>query len=1184
MAVKIRPMTSEDFTGQNIRTKMSSDNYDLINQNYIPNLTEFDDASIMRSLAKGNKRSYITLAAPTFNYVIGQSKCAVLWKLLGFDKKTYEDIVDMRLVYDTANDQFITIEDANTTDTYLYGAEIAEKFIRDFDIEQACIKEITKYLGNEFKAGSGWQDLLKVVKGSKNALDIRITADYYLTGQVDLIPSLLKNRHSPDTFRKNALREMFKTNTNRLSYLLNMPQDKSAMWGMLNYHISVVPTEMMPEIDGREHKLMKRYTQILRANAEYDTIRGINSRPKDIAAKYRALDLATCRLQYKNFGMPGVDAKPDDLAILERIKSKKGHIRNNCFGKRQDYSGRAVVSINPYLPLDYLQVPELMLPKLYEYHVLPTLTKNIIENNIRHKKLEESTSSHKDNLDRSPNVYDRISLNNLQSNEAQAEILRIIKETKLYERVPLYMGRQPTLHKQSLQGFFIRPTRNHALGVNPLVCPAFNMDFDGDQAHVEVPLSEEAIREVLNCLLTTRNIYLAKTGVCTTEPRMEMLYGMFMCTRKYYEVGKDVCTRNFDTANDVKQAIIDHRVKPWQTVKINNLGYSCLAGDAAMIACFREGDLVPRNIPPKEGQMQVTEVTSKTIGTYMNFLLRKNPDGSTVYSLGSGYAPENTIVGCINRMVELGFKVARIYSPSMSVIQTADSQNHIAEYDTALETFYEDMEAPTFYFELGLETPDNYKIKFDTALSSLQGKIENNIFDKLGEKNGYVLLSKSGARGSKSNLTQAFAVKGRVKKNSTESFDALISHSYVTQLTTLEHMVCAYGGRQGQMDKSLKTGDTGYSMRKMWHATQGVNITCNDCGTQEGMVLSKEFIASMLDSTVDDDSAKEHIKAEVKEIFAHALEGRILINGSRPLTAEDAMKLAEDDSVDQVTIRSVLYCKKPCCAKCFGIDWNTHQMIKPGVLIGIISAQSIGEPQTQLVMKQFQKGGVAVKSEMTSAFDKADNYTHVKNIAAKSREGKYPGYDPLAWATGDVVESPNKDMNLKTVKIKGATGKSVAVPKDAILKKHAVKGEGLSYKHGDYDIHEYIEYNGIQKAQLYLMFKLYLIFKSEVNLKLNYFEMLVYSMTRYLILDTDRSDLRIGQYCNGLELNAGSLEHTEYDATLLSVKVLPLTSNEALDTILMENHMKGLSHACLLNLTDSMTKPLNRVLLGKTFL
>lgn len=1150
MVAKFRALTDKDFAEQPfVRDKFFSNNYEALNYT---SSTDYrgDNELPFYSNDTAYVRTHFDLVAPTFNYVLSESNATLLWRILGIRQAVYAPIINFTKVLDLETGELVELNDTVMEGEYLYGAQIAEYYIDQFDVEKAredCIKTAASAALSQ---STPFDSVFTIAKGSG---DIHVAGEYYLNFDpiklqggkkrtIDIcdVPSVIQN-----TLLANS--------DSRFTLLYNMPTDKSRLYGMLNYHIMVVPYEMRPKEENREHALTKRYAQVVTANDELRM--NLHATPKVVVGAYSKLQRAVTALQYKTSDLPNV--KPDDKSAIERIKTKKGQIRFRNLGKRQDYSGRAVVCINPYLPVDVIRIPKAMLPKLYEHHILPKLAHHLELN-----KAHWEDNTHVDNK------YDSISLKDLRGNNAKRVMMDIIELEHLLEHVPVMMGRQPTLHKQSLQGFHVEPTDLTAIEVNPTVCPAFNMDFDGDQAHFEVPLGEKAIEEVMNLVMTTQNLFLAKDGSVTTMPRMDMLYGLYMCTRDTYSPGQSKGA--FSTMEEIRQAIMKHKIKPWDTV-ITPLYGPQLAGDAAFMACFPDGDIVPRG-KNVSGKMSVKQVDKKTIGAYMDYALRVDINGDFVYPLGTGRAPVNTIVGMINRLVELGFKVASLYPPNMSLLR--DSFLNV-KHESVLEEFHKDIEDIEFYYDLGLETHERYSLNYEQRMGTVMKYYKDELVKSLEDDNGYRLLMESGARGNADNLRQTFGIKGRVQKNDTESFDAIIENSYVTQLTSMESMVDAYGGRQGQIDKSLKTGDTGYAMRKMWHGTQGLHITTIDCGTSKGLTIRKSDLRLL--SSAEGEAA---IKEDVQKIFEHAIIGRFQVGSNALINKDRAAAMAKDDNVTEITLRSPITCECPCCQKCYGIDWSTHKLAVVGLPIGLISAQSVGEPGTQLVLKNFQKGGIVTAGNITSAFDKVDKYLAVSDLQKLYKEGKYSGYDPIAWANGPTLEKPSKLPRMKIVTIEGSS-KSIEVPDSLVIQKEAKRGKGLSINHGDYSIRELQQHAGIEFAQFYLTFKLFALYRSEIEIKMCHFEVLVSEMTRYMITKTDRDDLMVGQYCTRGELYAGSIAGTTFIPRLISTKDLPACSMSALDAVIMEDQVAGLARVCALGLTDNLTRPINSMVLAQ---
>lgn len=1158
MGVKLHAMTDNDYVGLGsyVKTTGSADTFGLLSDGLDSSILFGDETtsnSLCTSLDRMHKRAVIKLVKPVCNYVLGRSHMNLLRKILGYKQDVFEGILHMALLLDEEGN-FCEYDKAESYKHYYMGAECLEKLIEEFDIDRAINYEVCGIVNQCLKQGADIEDFGHVQKGSGNIL---IAGDYYLVVDDDkAFADSIKRGHTVDSITEYVQNVYFAGCDSRLTYLLNIPRDKSSLYGMLNYQVAVVPAEMRPKVQRREHKLTTRYTAVITANNELRAVTGISANLGEVREKYLALDRAVSKLQYKNVGTGSASVSPDDASILERVKSKKGQIRMRNLGKRQDNSFRCVVTVSPFLPLDVIQIPECILPAIYEPVILPYLVR-LIQDNEAAKKGGAGYSA----------VIDKIKLTDLRNEDAKKEILKILKEHKITEQYPIPIGRQPTLHKHGIQAFYVEITEGKAIGVNPLVCPGFNMDFDGDSAWGKVFQRLAACKELRDLMLTTQNLYLAKTGECTIEPRQEMLYGLFICTRAIYSKGSSV--KSYDYIEDVYDDIILHQINVKDTVTVK--GTSMLAGDAAFIACFPDGMVVPRDVTPSKGQLQVCEINSKSIGKFINKLLERDEKGELIHSLGTRYAKRNTFVGAINRLVKLGFKAAYYYTPSVSLLKESAT---LPEYDDAIENFYKDMEEYDRVYDLGLETAENYKVAFDRCLSKMSNKLSDNVYDKLGDENGYVLMAKSGARGKKANLTQMFATKGQVKRNNYEAFDVLLRHCYVDELTPLEHFIAGFGGRQGQIDKSLRTADTGYASRKMWHTTQGIYITQVDCGTTEGLTISKNMFTKYIDA-----ESSSYV-SELRDMFAHAIVGKYTTSGQL-ITEELAESYAENDSVQTIEVRSPLTCKNPCCQKCYGINWESHKPAVVGTNVGLIAAEAMGEVLSQLTLNNFHSGGVVTSGQSTSAFDKVDAYLSCTNLASASAKGSYIGYDPLAWETGVVHVVPGTNVRENVIRI-GTSKRKITVPSSLRVKEYVQKGEGLSYKHGDYSIDEVLAYCGIKEAQSYLTHKLYSFYKAECNLCSVHFEIIVSEMTRYMIISAGNTDLMVGQFYNRKDFMSKANSTVVAVPRLVSVKEIPLISQDALDTILMENHSKGLARACALCLPDRLEKPLNRMLFGLT--
>ena len=1105
MAVKLRAMTDEDYS-RDIRNEVKAQTAkqglkimeDSLDSDKLFGTTSRKNDSI-KSYARDNKRAYIKLQIPTVNRVLSENG-KLLSKILNISDKDMTGILAYTLVRLRDDDEtrfFTSIDSVTDADDFLCGADLIIALIDEFDLREQTLRHMYNIITGELLRTGHASDYGELVKGEPGDHAIRTCAGYVYKYTDDITESLKRKRSIEEV--EKVFEDYFNNANTRLTYLLAM-KDKNPLYSMINYKIAVTPSGLRPKIDNRLDRVTKLYNKIITKNQ--DILLTENTRtPMTYLRQAKALDQAVSALQYKNLIPYEAERQVGASSILERVKTKRGQIRNNNLGKRQDYSGRAAVVVDPFLSINKLKVPKDMLVRLYKYHVLKYLKGN---------KFAIGTTA-----------------------EEVDSIIKEMEDHAIFDNVPMVMGRQPTLHRLSMLAFHPEPTDSSAIGVPPLVCPGFNMDFDGDTAHGEVPLGDEAIYEVNKLMLPSQNIYLPKTGECTIVPRQDMLYGLYTCTMDYPEGAPIAKVPNYVEARNL---VMEHKVKVSDTITVGNT--SIIAGHAAFKACF-----------PQPERVEVKLVTSKNIKEYSEFLLN-------TYNV-------DKFTNATDLMVELGFKVARLYTMSLSLLSKKKS---IPEYDNAMATYEKNTEDIEYLYSIGMEDDETYTLGCAEHLEVLQQSMEKHIYEKLGEKSGYRRMAESGARGNKSNLAQMFSFKGRIVASATETINVVLKDSYASGLSPLEGEIAAYGGRKGLIDKSLKTGDTGYASRRMWHVTDGWVVTNRDCGTTDGITLTDKDIGHF----IADESERE-------SAFINFITGRYEAGTNRYITRTDAEQIVKKRK--SVTIRSPLKCKNPCCIKCYGMDPSTHEPVVTGTPVGILAAHSIGEPGTQLTMKQFQKGGVAGRGDVTSNFDRLLDYITVTNMPDKMKKGSALNYEPIAWETGN-TEVEHKG-NTKIVKIEG-NNKRVVLPERANIKPYVVKGEGIcdGEVHGDFYIRELEEILGADDAIKYLVLQLYNLYKDECKIVLVHFELLAASMLHYMVFDTDREDLRVGQYVSYRKLHLGETSGTRCKPVILGVNRIPVLSMDSMRTIAMERVGEGLARSCVLGLEDPMEDPIQRIMLG----
>lgn len=1097
MPVGFRAMSPSDYLdiGLEVKEAYTKDAYAVLSSGLSSSMIFGQKSSFkstVKSAMRDNVRAYISLVRPTINQLLARHNASLLMKVLDMypvmqvidkngkekeekDLKAGERICRFQDVWSKSRGELIPKSEAESVADILCGAEIFKMKIDEFSIEDAIKKEFAAILAKVTKAKP---------KGTFN----KGGEGLRLAGGWKFKPEDEKYLELQEELSEYLKSEVFVNAETRLTYLLNMTS-KDNLYGMLMEHVVVLPIGMRPDIENRHDQFSQAYADIISANNNMRLVVSGVFTVEEYINRYWALDRAV-RYLISDLNPNKEKRKP----IQEKLKGKEGFIRGKMLGKRVDFSGRSVITIDPFMSIINIGIPKRMAPKLYRHHLLKNLKNPILSDWLGRENDEKCCER--------------------------------LEKSGILDRVPIQTGRQPTLHKLSMQAYWPVLVEGRSIKMNPTAVPAFNADFDGDQMWVRVPISDGAVQETKDLMLTTQNLFLPESGECTITPRQEMVYGLNICTLDSYKKGTSI--KSYGSLQEVVDDVLAQEVKVSDTVTC--MGQTELAGRLAFKWCLHP-----------YVNITISEIKAKNISNYVMALYEK---GTQAFVTG------------VDRMVLLGFKISALYPPTLSILDDYDTKNLFDE-------FHDKVRETSEWYMRGFEEESTYSSVFSTSFDKTNGEVKSSIIERIGKENGFARLATSGARGSTGNLTQIYGYKGQPQKSARESFNAVIEHSYIDQLNSLEHFVTAYGGRKGLIDKSLNTSDTGYASRQMWHANQSMVIVKDDCGTKEGLRIDKSDIAMFYNDT-----------AVIDAIFENILSGRYIAYNGIYITREIAKDLCKTQN--SVTIRSPLTCSNPCCRKCYGDDLSTNRNAVVGLPVGIIAAHSIGKVGSQLSLDSFKKGGVASKGDIVSSFDKLEAYLNMRRLR---KNAKFSTYDPVAWASGPIIV---KELSAKEkeIRIEGSQ-RSVKLPIGAILKQVAVKGEGMCIERGDYDPNELLEISGVEATQKYMIHMLYSIYRDEAEVNMKHFEIILSSMTMAMVINTDRPDLKVGQFHDMVQMKSGSLENTEYYTKIVGMQRVQTYRAMALSTIVMEHLAEGLSRSVLIESEDPLTMPMQRILLGK---
>ena len=628
-------------------------------------------------------------------------------------------------------------------------------------------------------------------------------------------------------------------------------------------------------------------------------------------------------------------------SLSDMLKGKGGRFRQNLLGKRVDYSGRSVIVIGPDLKLNQCGLPKKMALNLFE----PFIIRRLKELGYCH-----TVRSAKKMIDRKT-----------------TEVWDILAEvTKGH---PIMLNRAPTLHRLSIQAFEPKLIEGNAIRLHPLVCTAYNADFDGDQMAVHVPLSVEAQMEARQLMLAPNNIFSPASGAPITIPSQDIILGTYYLTwapvRTQADRDKQEHLPLFENTDEVEYGIASRG--PDNKSKLSYHSWIRLRNpDYGKDTVF--GDNESKIIETTAGRVRFNEIWPDGLG-FINHTVGKKQIGDIIWRCYQVAGQAGT-VHTLDELKGLGFREASRCGASIGIVDMIIPEDK----PKIIKDAYEQVEKVTKQYRNGVITNgeryqkvvDIWTHATDTLASALYRIIEHN--DGNGISPLFMMVD-SGARGNKSQIKQLSGMRGLMAKPSGEIIERPIISNFREGLSVLEYFISTHGARKGLADTALKTADSGYMTRKLVDVSQDVIVTEHDCGTVNGITVQPIY-----DGDEEAASLASRIYGRVScETVSDPVSGETIIKAD-DLISEQQAEAVEKLGVQQLKIRSVLTCQsdRGCCAACYGLNLATGKPVKIGEAVGIIGAQSIGEPGTQLTMRTFHVGGVAT-SDFKQPILKAKN-------------------------------------------------------------------------------------------------------------------------------------------------------------------------------------------------------------------
>src|SRR6267154_1257840 len=678
-------------------------------------------------------------------------------------------------------------------------------------------------------------------------------------------------------------------------------------------------------------------------------------------------------------------------SLSDTLKGKQGRFRQNLLGKRVDYSGRSVIVVGPELKLHQCGLPKKMALELFKPFI--------------YHKLE--AQGHCTTIKQAKEMV-----------EQQEAVVWDILEDVIREH-PVMLNRAPTLHRLGIQAFEPVLVEGKAIRIHPLVCTAFNADFDGDQMAVHIPLSPESQVEASVLMLSSRNILSPAHGLPLAVPSQDMVLGIYYLTKN--KPGAKGEGRVFGATDEVVLALEAGEVELLTPIRLR------YTGEVIDLTTAYDNQDVPHTVPVKMERQFIQTTVGRVIFNshlpekfpFVNGLLKKKGVQQLVYYAYLRFGLEDTVV-LLDHLKELGFTYATKSGISIGIDDMLIPSD---KYKLVENAEKEVVKVQQQYLDGAITNGERYN-KVIAIWGDITERVADEMFkalenqDKEGNINPVYVMADSGARGSKQQIRQLSGMRGLMAKPSGEVIETPITSNFREGLTVLQYFISTHGARKGLADTALKTADSGYLTRRLVDVAQDVIISHNDCGTVEGI-----YVTPIIEAGETIEPLRDRIIGRVSLEKLKDFEGKTIVDINQEID-EDLANAVQAAGIERVKIRSVLTCesKRGVCILCYGRNLGSGKMVEMGEAVGVIAAQSIGEPGTQLTMRTFHIGGTASRVSDASHLESKNvgtvRFINLVTVRAKS---------------GDLV-AMNRNGSIAIVDDKGREKERYAIVYGAKLK------------------------------------------------------------------------------------------------------------------------------------------------------
>ena len=789
--------------------------------------------------------------------------------------------------------------------------------------DEGLFSELKRYYGLYFKGGMGAEAVRELLRG------IDLEAEAKELRQIIASDTAQKQKREKAIKRLEIVDAFLKGGNDPANMILDV--------------IPVIPPDLRPmvQLDGGRFAasdLNDLYRRVINRNNRLKRLLDLDAPAIIVNNEKRMLQESVDALfDNGRRGRPvtGRGGRPLK-SLAEALKGKQGRFRQNLLGKRVDYSGRSVIVVDPKLKLHQCGLPSQMALELFKPFVMRRLVELGKVENIKGAKRA---------IDRQlPAVWD-------------------VLEEVIQDRLVL-LNRAPTLHRLSIQAFEPVLVEGKAIHLHPLVCAPFNADFDGDQMSVHVPLSTQAQTEARVLMLSSNNLRSPASGKVLTVPSQDMVFGSyFLTTEKSVEGAEVPVYANFDDALLAIDMNQDLDLQQRVTVRVTSADANVVEGDRRIFrvltakGVYEDLDVTERNarFETTPGRIIFNRQCLPADYPFINYKMVKSDIGALVNDCCDRYTTAE-VEPILDAIKATGFHYATLAGLTVSVWDATTPEDK----PQLLEEAQERVDEINEYYEDGFLSELERHTEVVNAWTECTDLLATEMLAGFAEDNPIYMMADSGARGSKTQLRQLAGMRGLMADMSGDTIDLPIKANFREGLEPLEYFISTYGARKGLVDTASHTSDSGYLTRRLVDVAQDVIVREEDCGTDEGVTYP---LIKPGQTSVDTDLIG---RCALNDICDPAT-GEVLIAKDAYVESKDDLEMLVEHGLKKVELRALLTCKSKygVCQKCYGWDLSTRRPVNIGTAVGIIAAQSIGEPGTQLTMRTIHSGGVAGADDIT---------------------------------------------------------------------------------------------------------------------------------------------------------------------------------------------------------------------------